>query len=74
MERRRRDPGPPVGAWLGQVGVLGWITITPLLIGLAGGRWLDWWLGTGLLLTPPLVLLGAVLGFWSAWKWMKRRL
>ena len=56
---------------LAQIGVLGWIIVTPILIGVFAGRWLDSRLHTGLFFTAPLLLMGAVLGSWSAWKWMK---
>ncbi len=55
---------------LSQIGVLGWIVVTPMLIGVFAGRWLDAKFGTGLFWTAPLLMLGAALGFWSAWKWM----
>ncbi|WP_338468174.1 AtpZ/AtpI family protein [Novosphingobium sp. ZN18A2] len=72
--RHRADPGPSMGTWLGQIGVLGWITVSPMLLGLVAGRWLDWYFGTGLSLTPPFFMIGAGLGMWSAWRWMQRRL
>jgi ATP synthase protein I len=56
---------------LSQIGVLGWIIVTPMLIGVFSGRWIDGKLGTGLFWTAPLLMLGAALGCWSAWKWMK---
>ena len=55
---------------LAQIGVLGWIVVTPMLIGIFAGRWLDDKFGTGLFWTAPLLMLGAALGCWSAWKWM----
>ena len=42
----------------------------PMLIGIFAGRWLDGRFDTGLLWTAPLLMLGAGLGCWSAWKWM----
>jgi ATP synthase protein I len=71
-DRRARAAGPPsVARRLAQIGVLGWIIVTPMLIGLFLGRWLDRSLASGLFWTAPLLLLGAVLGCWSAWKWMR---
>jgi ATP synthase protein I len=66
-----REGEPSVAHRLAQIGVLGWIIIVPMLIGLFAGRWLDQRFGTGLFWTAPLLLLGTVLGGWSAWKWMK---
>jgi ATP synthase protein I len=62
---------PSVARRLSQIGVLGWIIVTPMLIGVFSGRWIDSKLGTGLFWTAPLLMLGAALGCWSAWKWMK---
>jgi ATP synthase protein I len=59
-----------VGRKLAQIGVLGWIIIGPALLGLFLGRWIDAKLASGIFWTAPLMLLGLVLGFWSAWKWM----
>jgi ATP synthase protein I len=55
---------------LGQIGVLGWIIVTPMLIGIFTGRWMDLHYNTGLFWTAPMLMLGAALGCWSAWKWM----
>ena len=69
---RAREGEPPVGRRLAQIGVLGWIVVAPILICLAIGRWIDGTFHTGLFWTAPLIMLGAVLGAWSAWKWMER--
>jgi ATP synthase protein I len=73
-ERNRRwlrEGEPSVARHLAQIGVLGWIIVVPILIGIFAGRWLDRTFGSGLFYTAPLLMLGAVLGCWSAWKWMK---
>ena len=73
-DRHRRwlsEGEPSVAHRLAQIGVLGWIVIVPMLIGIFAGRWLDQRFDTGLFWTAPLLLLGTVLGGWSAWKWMK---
>ncbi len=66
-----RDGEPSVARRLAQIGVLGWIIVTPMLIGIFAGRWLDQRFGSGLFWTAPLLLVGAGIGCWSAWKWMK---
>lgn len=73
--RRRRQSGgmPSLAAGLGHIGVLGWQIVTPALIGLAIGRWLDHRLASGIFWTAPLLVLGLGLGCWSAWKWMRRQ-
>jgi len=59
--------------FVGQIGVLGWIIVAPTLIGLFLGRWIDRWLGTGIFWSAPLLLLGVVVGCWSAWRWMHQQ-
>jgi ATP synthase protein I len=74
-ERRSRwlaEGGASVGARLAQIGVLGWIIVTPMLLGVFGGRWLDGHFHSGIVWTAPLLMLGAGLGCWSAWAWMNR--
>ena len=62
---------PSVARRLSQIGVLGWIIVTPMLIGVFVGRWIDAKLGTGIFWTAPLLMLGVAFGCWSAWKWMR---
>ncbi len=66
-----RDGEPSVGRRLAQIGVLGWIVVVPMLLGLFAGRWLDHRFNSGLFCSAPLLILGAALGCWSAWKWMQ---
>jgi ATP synthase protein I len=73
-QRGREDPEPSLGARLGQIGILGWMTMMPMLVGLFAGRWLDAQFRTGIFFSAPLLMLGAALGLWSAWRWMHRRL
>ncbi len=69
-----RDEGQPsVMRFVGQIGVLGWIIVTPTLVGLFIGRWIDHQLGTGIFWSAPLLLVGVAIGFWSAWRWMHRQ-
>jgi ATP synthase protein I len=73
-ERHRRwlsEGDPSVARRLAQIGVLGWIIVTPMLIGIFIGRWIDKTFNSGLFWTAPLLMLGLALGCWSAWKWMK---
>ncbi len=64
------DPEPSLGARLGQIGILGWTIIVPTLLGVFIGRWLDRTFETGIFFSAPLIMIGAALGFWSAWRWM----
>jgi ATP synthase protein I len=70
QQRWLREREPSMARFIGQIGVLGWIIVTPTLIGLFVGRWLDHKLGTGIFWSAPLMLVGVVIGCWSAWRWM----
>jgi ATP synthase protein I len=59
--------------FVGQIGVLGWIIVTPMLIGLFIGRWLDHKFGSGIFWSAPLLLVGVVIGCWSALQWMNKQ-
>jgi ATP synthase protein I len=69
----RADPEPSLGARFGQIGVLGWTIVVPTLLLLFLGRWLDRIFGTGIFFSAPLLMIGAAVGFWSAWRWMHRQ-
>jgi ATP synthase protein I len=76
QERRKRwqnEGEPSMARFIGQIGVLGWIIVTPTLIGLFVGRWLDHTLGTGIFWSASLLLVGVAIGYWSAWKWMHKQ-
>jgi ATP synthase protein I len=69
----RADPEPSLGARLGQIGVLGWTIVVPTLLCLFLGRWLDRAFGTEIFFSAPLLMAGAAIGLWSAWRWMHRQ-
>jgi ATP synthase protein I len=69
-QRWRREGEPSMARFIGQIGVLGWIIVAPTLIGLFIGRWLDHKFGSGIFWSAPLLLIGVVVGCWSAWRWM----
>lgn len=60
-----------VARHLAQIGVLGWMIVVPMLLGMFAGRWLDRFFGTGIFWTAPLLMIGLILGCWSAWKWVE---
>jgi len=72
-EAARNEREPSFAARLGQIGVLGWAIVAPILIGVVIGRWLDRTLGTGIFFSAPLIMLGAAAGLWTAWRWMHRQ-
>ncbi|MHB8310553.1 MAG: AtpZ/AtpI family protein [Metallibacterium sp.] len=72
QQRQLDDGKSSVTRHLAQIGMLGLTIVVPMLLGLFMGRWLDHACGTGLMLTGALLILGLVLGSWSAWNWIKR--
>lgn len=70
---QRAAPEPSLGSRLGQIGILGWAIVTPMLLGVVLGRLADRQFDTGIFFTAPAILLGAVIGFHAAWKWMHRQ-
>lgn len=70
VQRWLKDGEPSLTRQFAAVGVLGWIIVVPILLGIALGRWLDARFTTGVMFTAALLLLGVVLGGWSAWRWM----
>ena len=66
--------GPPsLARQFATIGVLGWLVVTPALLGLALGRWLDRAAGSGVFWTAPLLILGLAAGCWVGWRWMQGR-
>jgi len=75
IEHRRRwlrEGDPTLARQFARVGVLGWMIVTPSLLGVYLGRWIDRLFGTGIFWTAPLLFMGLAMGCWSAWKWMKK--
>ncbi|HEY8594938.1 MAG TPA: AtpZ/AtpI family protein [Devosiaceae bacterium] len=70
LRKARAEGEPSVGRQLAQIGVLGWIIVTPTLVGMFAGRWLDQRFDTGVFWAAGLLVAGVALGFWSAWRWM----
>ena len=69
----REDREPTIATRLGQIGVLGWAIVAPILLGVVVGRWLDSTFKSGIFFTAPMIMLGAVAGMWTAWRWMHRQ-
>ena len=57
QQRWLKEGEPSVVRFVGQIGVLGWIIVTPTLIGLFVGRWLDHKFGTGIFWSAPLLVV-----------------
>ncbi|SFQ67882.1 AtpZ/AtpI family protein [Donghicola eburneus] len=75
-ERQRigaEEPEPSVAARLGQIGVLGWLVVMPILIGIVLGRLVDRVAESGIFFTAPAIFIGAGIGLHAAWKWMHKQ-
>lgn len=72
-QRSLREGEPTLLRQLSTLGVLGWVIVLPMLLGLAGGRWLDHRLGTGITFSAALLLLGVAVGAVAAWRWMHQK-
>lgn len=73
QQRWLREGEPSLVRFIGQIGVLGWLIVAPILIGLFIGRWLDHKFGSGIFWSAPLLLVGVAVGCWSGWRWMHRQ-
>lgn len=69
----REMPEPSLGSRLGQIGILGWAIVTPMLLGVLLGRVIDHRFDTGVTFTAAAILIGAAIGLHAAWKWMHRQ-
>lgn len=67
-ERGKREGERSIGQNLSMIGALGWLIVTPTLLGVLIGRWLDDIFDTGILFSGALIFLGIVLGSWLAWQ------
>ncbi len=53
---------------LSMVGALGWLIVTPTLLGVLVGRWLDGLFETGIFFSGALIFLGIAIGSYLAWQ------
>jgi len=71
-EHWRREGERSIAQNLAMIGALGWTIVTPTLIGVFIGRWLDREFGAGVFWTFGLLVLGLAIGCTLAWKRMHR--
>ena len=74
-ERRARweqEGERPIARNLALIGVLGWTIVTPTLLGIFVGRWLDRRFAMGVFWTLGLLVAGLALGCMLAWKRIHR--
>jgi ATP synthase protein I len=72
IEHWQREGERSIGQNLALIGVLGWTIVTPMLIGVFVGRWLDSTFGSGIFWTLGLLVAGVALGCSLAWKRIHR--
>ena len=68
QERWKREGERPLWQNLSMIGALGWLIVTPTILGALVGRWLDHTFGQGVFWTGSLIFIGAALGFYLAWQ------
>ena len=68
--RWQREGERSIGQNLALIGALGWTIVTPTLIGIFVGRWLDREFASGIFWTLGLLVLGLAGGCTLAWKRM----
>jgi len=66
-EQWQRQGERSLGRNLAMIGVLGWTIVTPTLLGIFLGRWLDRHFASGIFWTLGLLVAGLALGCWLAW-------
>jgi ATP synthase protein I len=71
-ERWQREGERSIGQNLAMIGALGWTIVTPTLVGVFIGRWLDRQSESGVFWTFALLVVGLALGCTLAWRRMHR--
>lgn len=64
----KRTGERPLWRNLSMLGALGWLIVTPMLLGVLAGRWLDTRFASGIFWSGALIMLGAALGGYLAWR------
>lgn len=72
-ERWKKEGERPLWQNLSMVGALGWLIVTPTLLGVLLGRWLDRTFGTGIFFSGALIFLGITIGSYLAWQRVNRQ-
>lgn len=70
-ERGKKEGERPLWKNLSMIGALGWLIVTPTLLGVLVGRWLDNYFDTGIFFSGSLIFLGIAIGSHLAWQRVK---
>jgi ATP synthase protein I len=68
LDRWQREGERSIWQNLSMIGALGWLIVTPTLIGVVSGRWLDNTFDMGIFFTGTLIFAGATVGSYLAWR------
>lgn len=68
----RRKKQRSIWFGLGMFGLVGWSIVTPTLIGIMIGLWIDQTWPSRISWTLTLLFVGVALGCMQAWQWIKR--
>lgn len=66
-ERWKKEGERSLWQNMSMIGALGWLIVTPTLLGVLLGRWLDGMFGTGIFFTGALIFIGVSIGATLAW-------
>lgn len=67
-ERWQKEGERSIWKNISMIGALGWLIVTPVLLGVALGRWLDRTFETGIFYSGALIFVGVVFGAYLAWQ------
>lgn len=67
-ERWKKEGERSLWQNLSMVGALGWLIVTPTLLGVLIGRWLDGVFETGIFFSGALIFLGITIGCYVSWQ------
>jgi ATP synthase protein I len=67
-ERWKKEGERSLWQNLSMIGALGWLIVTPTLIGVLVGRWLDRRFETDIFFSGALIFLGVTIGCYLAWQ------
>lgn len=68
QERWKKEGERSLWQNLSMIGALGWLIVTPTLLGVLIGRWLDRLFETGIFYSGAFIFLGVAFGSYLAWR------
>jgi ATP synthase protein I len=67
-ERWKEEGERTIWQNISMIGALGWLIVTPILLGIFIGRWLDRTFETGIFFSGTFIFLGVAFGAYLAWQ------